>query len=898
MIHRFILAALLPILLSGSDIVHASAPQLSPPRADKNPERLAQDPSPPANQAPAQPNPAPSPVNKTPHEPPNLPPNPPPVEPPRPQANPAPSVANAQLLTFDTTELELVERASARKSIEVKIPARLDATDIHVIGWRVNQSGRPLDSAAVRFELQPGDGRHATLLATFDLAKLQEAGSYAVNVDFSGVPGLPDQTRVARASPSAPPHATPNAPPGAVVPPAPATPPGEQTVQFKITKPAAELRVSSPLKVERIVYLPWLYSAVEPSTLTLNETAGKTWLAPNPASWRVVLRKGEETPEEHALTVVLPQALDGWGQADAKVALEGPIGIGSTSGTLTIRAPQLAAHTADFPITVVSRFATFWVLIVIAIGILFGWLFRTVLESRRVRLEASIPGENEIKSINDLIGKATDDGVRQALQRAKVALVAVLEDDRSTPDAIKAATTAATTAREHIVKDVDDRTNAARKTLELWHWAAMLSDPLPQDVRAATEALQHQVAALLIALGERRIGEVETAVAQVLPDRARAVRSAILAWLDGVTAMNPSPWAGLSSLASLAEIKVGANSIAASWPLAAAITPELFRSALGAMADLLATVRAKLFGRGVSDVKELAAAVRDGTLKRWPQLGDQGKAIETALQQFPEPAAADTPAGVEHLDHALNTLWTAVHDLLQAAWANDKEPLPGLDEGRFAEALKTALAKKPPDRPLGSTVAPADFAADPLMKRMARPTAELPRVAPTWTMELDADDAEVAQPVAVRVRVVVPPGQPEPRLQIEWSVNGRFEGTGGISVLRKEFTFTQPGPTIVDAIGIDRAGVRVPARLIVNVARPHGAVALPALRKILSKVEHLQTWIGGVIITAAGWVMFSPSFIGTVPEFFAAFLWGFSVDIGAAKLRELSQGAAERKPAT
>jgi hypothetical protein len=164
-------------------------------------------------------------------------------------------------------------------------------------------------------------------------------------------------------------------------------------------------------------------------------------------------------------------------------------------------------------------------------------------------------------------------------------------------------------------------------------------------------------------------------------------------------------------------------------------------------------------------------------------------------------------------------------------------------------------------------------------------------------MALDADDAEVVQPVAVRVRVVVPPGQPEPRLQIEWSVNGRFEGIGGLGVLRKEFTFTQPGPTIVDATGIDRAGVRVSARLIVNVARPHGAVALPALRKILSKVEHLQTWIGGVIITAAGWVMFSPSFIGTVPEFFAAFLWGFSVDIGAAKLRELSQGAAERKPA-
>jgi hypothetical protein len=69
----------------------------------------------------------------------------------------------------------------------------------------------------------------------------------------------------------------------------------------------------------------------------------------------------------------------------------------------------------------------------------------------------------------------------------------------------------------------------------------------------------------------------------------------------------------------------------------------------------------------------------------------------------------------------------------------------------------------------------------------------------------------------------------------------------------------------------------------------HGARAIASVRTTLASVERIETIFAGAIITVAGWVIFSPSFIGTFPELFAVFLWGFSADVGAAKVRELTE---------
>lgn len=41
--------------------------------------------------------------------------------------------------------------------------------------------------------------------------------------------------------------------------------------------------------------------------------------------------------------------------------------------------------------------------------------------------------------------------------------------------------------------------------------------------------------------------------------------------------------------------------------------------------------------------------------------------------------------------------------------------------------------------------------------------------------------------------------------------------------------------------------------------------------------------------------LLAPTFVGTYPEIFAAFLWGFGTDVGAAKVRELGESLKSLK---
>ena len=61
------------------------------------------------------------------------------------------------------------------------------------------------------------------------------------------------------------------------------------------------------------------------------------------------------------------------------------------------------------------------------------------------------------------------------------------------------------------------------------------------------------------------------------------------------------------------------------------------------------------------------------------------------------------------------------------------------------------------------------------------------------------------------------------------------------------------------------------------------------MQKQLGWTEFFQTCIFGAVITVAGFIMFQGTFVGTVNDFFAAGIWGFTVDIGVAKVRQLAE---------
>jgi hypothetical protein len=95
---------------------------------------------------------------------------------------------------------------------------------------------------------------------------------------------------------------------------------------------------------------------------------------------------------------------------------------------------------------------------------------------------------------------------------------------------------------------------------------------------------------------------------------------------------------------------------------------------------------------------------------------------------------------------------------------------------------------------------------------------------------------------------------------------------------------------------MDDAGASMSAQLIIQVRAVHGALAIAAAEADYNWVVGVQNLISAAIILWAGWLIFSPTFVGTISDVFAAFLWGFSVDIGAAKVRELSEPVRALKP--
>jgi hypothetical protein len=75
---------------------------------------------------------------------------------------------------------------------------------------------------------------------------------------------------------------------------------------------------------------------------------------------------------------------------------------------------------------------------------------------------------------------------------------------------------------------------------------------------------------------------------------------------------------------------------------------------------------------------------------------------------------------------------------------------------------------------------------------------------------------------------------------------------------------------------------------VIQVRAPHGFAAAGQLADQLAKDERTQSIVSGFFIAAAGYAIFTGTWLGTFMDFLAAMLWGFSVDISAAKVREIA----------
>jgi hypothetical protein len=789
----------------------------------------------------------------------------------------APAWAQAQIVTLDTTDLDLSERAAGKTTVEFTIPAKLLTPGVRLVRWNITQGGKLVNAANSRIDFPGPDATKPVVLAGFDLMHLGAAGSYLATLEFT--------------APPAPSSETANPPPGTT---RPAPREQSQTVQLKLTRPAAELRVAAPLKIEQVHTFPAQF-ALAPGRFTLAESAGKSWARIDPSPWNVELRRGDAPVEAYKLRVWLPSSVNGWGQADATVELDGPISLGTSSGTLTVRAPQLAAGTVDFAVTVVSRMHVLWLLLPIALGITGGLVLRNRLEARRTRLEALIPAKQELETLAALIDKAKDDAFERRLQTAHGELQRVMRARRSTPQVITEATKAAAAEREKIVKEMTDLTNKLRADIDAWHRCAAVKDPLPENVRPALTELREKVeeAAARLEVGE--LNAAHEIVKHDLAEPVRALRDAIGDWLDSLAALKTVPaWQDTKLATELTTINGSVDRIRQA--LTPAETADPLWKVLLDVADVLGRLKVRLFGYvGGDQVRNGAATISKALLARDRKLKPQADAIDNAILRLPAPATAETVLGADTLVDALQDVRNAVVEGLKSAWGDDPKPLPGLAEGRFLEALKE-LEKKPlkaAEGTLNDTESPqrrGAVTADDVRRSfegVAEPAARTTAV--PWTVMLDAREAVVSQPVMVRVLVIVPEGGTPPELSLSWYLGGEFVGVTAPGTLGRPFIFDTPGTAVVEVRATDAAGTHYTARRTVTVLRPDDTLTVEALEEQLARAERAQNLISTVLVAVIGWLIFSPSFIGTFPEFVAAFLWGFSADVGAAKVRELTE---------
>jgi hypothetical protein len=658
--------------------------------------------------------------------------------------------------------------------------------------------------------------------------------------------------------------------------------------------------VSTPLQLSNTVYFFWK-SSLEPSKITFNEASGKSYVSIDRTTWNVDLRHGSDPTEENRLTVQFPSAIDGFGQAPASANLEGPISIGTTSGTLTVRTAQLAAQSVDFPLTIVTRIAAAWLFPVIVVGILLGWLFRNHLEARRTRLEAVIPAEQEIATLDDLIAKTVDTKFKADFATARAALAGAIEAKRGTADTIKAATTAAATRREAISKEMGDLTNKLHTDLDSWHWLTAVGGPLPDCVAPALAPLRTTVQDLINRLGDNLISTVDTDAKRTLPDLKGALIRALeesLDHIDEFKAVPPKPWPD-TRLAAVLQT-VGAEADRLRQALSAADTPDKLGQIMINTVHLLRTMQQQLFGRVLGDARTTAEAVGKALVARDPKLKPDADAITAAAAALPDCSAAGTPNAADTFVKQLDALRAVIVSGLQSAWDDTSTVMPGSAEGRFVDAL-AALAKKPKpgsgEQVLDYSVARAKERSIELLRTDLQRTTEVQadQNPPQWTVQLDAPEATVSEAVVVHARLIALDGRDPPRVTLYWYQDGNSVGVTEPGVLERTFKFSQPGSVVVQVTAAG-GGEPVAARIAIQVRAPHGASVIAASEESYARAECLQNLMSAAIILWAGWLIFSPTFVGTIAEFFAAFLWGFSVDIGAAKVRELTETVKTLKP--
>ena len=810
----------------------------------------------------------------------------------------------------------------AEKS-ELSIPVRLApgmmVPDLQTIQVTIEGETRDLNSFTFGFTAGaiPSLG---ILTARINRQLAAEAGNYAVQVlvipkvpaspvtgsNPASLPAPPPQTQAAPAQGQAQPQAEPQSQTKSAPAPAQVQPQQQaktqpqtqtETLAFTFKKPAAELKLA-PLRIMRQVWAPWgpeLY----PSTLVLSENGGKSALNPYHPDWvaDLTLPDGQSLPGRLKLSGL--GEIKPWGQKEGQLSWQGCLGLGTAKGTISIRAPELASRKADFPVEIVSRAWLGWLVLILVLSIFLGYLARTVLEKRRKRAEALIAAQEQYGQLKQLIGKTVDDGLRGQLSEVLKGLTDAIQHQADNPETLNAAATKARQDTEAILATAKEARAHLAQEIDKWQITLeSAGDQAPEVAQAVKETLEW-LTGLEKNLKDGHIEAVKTALLQ-MANRAAEIGGKGGEWLDSEVkeALDQAlSWPEINSAGEL--IKNLQESVTALKPISSETgTPETLESFLKGAARLWWNLHSLLYnrrGKAINGFVESILSDLEIILKDVSAISLDN--LREAQRRYQEALQAPNAGNLAALLGAEGNLWNSLSAILNHAYHEKKpgEELSGLQEGNFRQACevikKLHLPPEKTDIGLGETEeeprrpeekpAPLSLVEEPP-----------PAVIPVWRASIQGPGyALVGEPVTVELVIISLPGQSPPDPVVRWSVVGdpRCGLSGGRGELIWQFIPSQQGRLVVRAAAeVPATGDKQVAELTIEVMPAPGFAAAAELKKRLQSSERLQTLIYGLLITAVGFSIFRTSFVGTYEDIMAAALWGFTIDIGVAKIREFA----------
>lgn len=284
-----------------------------------------------------------------------------------------------------------------------------------------------------------------------------------------------------------------------------------QLVKVQVVVPAAVLQVRRPVVVERIMGLGSVETIAPP--ILIAETGQKSCAAIS-TSASTTTETPDNAPVDGRISAGRPEKwlVPAGHVAELQIAIEGAFPLGTVKGTMELAAPQLAAP-ASVQYEVRTRRRKDFIVLLISLGLIFGYVTRTLLK-RRLEIDAKILELQELRErIAVEVANQPDEKFQEATQKVLKQL-----DEMQTRDAAKIAQEL-TKAEQSFTKaqeDLDARCDKLQDQLDE-RMKQMAADwPAPKKILNILHRRKEELTAVKTALesrdavlAERRLADLE-----------------------------------------------------------------------------------------------------------------------------------------------------------------------------------------------------------------------------------------------------------------------------------------------------------------------------------------------------------------------------------------------------